>query len=94
MNNDNALTLAGSREVQHIEAARDLLRGNLDRASAALGTVAGLGSGPLGLTPDSVKQSPEYREAKANYDEAFARLRWFNGQHKPAKRTRTAQEGR
>jgi len=32
----------------------------------------------VGLTPDAVRLSLEYREAKANYDRAFARLRAFN----------------
>lgn len=32
----------------------------------------------VGLTPDAVKFSPEYRAAKAAYDAAFARLRAFN----------------
>lgn len=34
--------------------------------------------GPMGLTPDHVKFSPEFRAAKRRYDAAFARLRAVN----------------
>jgi hypothetical protein len=34
--------------------------------------------GPTGLTPDTVKEAPEWRAAKARVDKAFARLRSFN----------------
>lgn len=34
--------------------------------------------GPTGLTPDIVKEAPEWRAAKARVDKAFARLRSFN----------------
>lgn len=37
-------------------------------ASAALRAIPGVGSGPMGLTPDAVKFSPEYRAAKARCD--------------------------
>jgi len=35
-------------------------------------------SGPMGLTPDSVRTSPEFRKAKADFDSAFSALRKFN----------------
>jgi hypothetical protein len=35
--------------------------------------------GPMGLTPDAVKVSPEFRAAKKAFDAAFAKLRAFNG---------------
>lgn len=34
--------------------------------------------GPMGLTPDAVKHSTEFKTAKAIFDLAFARLRAFN----------------
>jgi len=34
--------------------------------------------GPMGLTPDAVKFSPEYRAAKLAVDRTFAELRAFN----------------
>jgi hypothetical protein len=34
--------------------------------------------GPMGLTPDAVKKSPEYIKLKADYDKAFQTLRTFN----------------
>ena len=36
---------------------------------------------PNGLTPDAVKFSAPYREAKRAYDLAFAQLRDFNGRY-------------
>ena len=38
---------------------------------------------PYGLTPDSVKASPEYQEAKSACAKAFQALRRFNTQFKP-----------
>jgi hypothetical protein len=48
------------------------------RASDALRAVPGIGSGPMGMTPDAVKASPEYRAAKLAYERAHAELRAFN----------------
>lgn len=50
-------------------------------ASNELGAIAGVGMGEMGLTPDHVKQSPEYQEAKRRYRMAFEALREFNGRH-------------
>ena len=36
--------------------------------------------GPMGLTPDHIKFSPEYRAAKQAWREAFERLRRYNGE--------------
>ena len=35
--------------------------------------------GPLGLTPDDVKASPEWQTAYRNFNTAFQALRNFNG---------------
>jgi hypothetical protein len=35
-------------------------------------------TGPLGLTPDAIKSSPEYVAARQAYDFRFAALRGFN----------------
>lgn len=34
--------------------------------------------GPMGLTPDVVKESPEWKRAKADFENSFAKLREFN----------------
>ena len=34
--------------------------------------------GPMGLTDDTVKKTPEYREAKNQFDAAFAKQRLFS----------------
>jgi hypothetical protein len=49
-------------------------------ASKAFRAIAGIGSGPMGLTPDAIKFSPDYRLAKVRFDVAFAALRDFNGE--------------
>lgn len=49
----------------------------LSAAGAALKAIPGVGSGPMGLTPDAVKFSPEYRTAKSALDAAKARSRAF-----------------
>jgi len=46
----------------------------------------GANSGPMGLTPDTVKQSPEYQEAKRKSDAAFKALRRFNAANVVGKR--------
>lgn len=47
-------------------------------ASAAWRAIDGVGSGPSGLTPDSVKFGSEYQRARARYEAAAAQLRRFN----------------
>jgi hypothetical protein len=47
-------------------------------ASQALSSIAGVGSSAMGLTPDSVKASPEYRAARRAYDQRHADLAAFN----------------
>ena len=48
-----------------------------DTAADALRAATGE-RGPLGLTPDAVKGTPEWRAAKAAYDAAHDALRTFN----------------
>ena len=50
----------------------------VDQASAALQVFP---KGPMGLTPDAVKFSPEFQLAKKNYDIAFQALRKFNAEY-------------
>lgn len=50
-----------------------------EKASLKLRSIKGVGSGQFGLTPDNVKNSKEYQEAKKAYDIAFATQRKFNG---------------
>lgn len=38
-----------------------------------------LGESALGLVPDHVKEMPEWRSAKVEFDKSFAKLREFNG---------------
>lgn len=59
------------------KAYRDQLEAELNRLSAILNSFPH--DGPMGLTPDHVKLSPEYRAAKSAWDLQFHKLRTFNG---------------
>jgi len=65
----------------------DAIRAELDAASYALKAFP---KGAMGLTPDSVKQSPEWKTAKHRYLVAFEMLRAFN----EAKRRFSGKTGR
>lgn len=59
-------------------AARLALEAESKAASDAWRAIPGVSSGPMGLTPDCVKASPEYRAAKARYDRAHSALARHN----------------
>ena len=63
-------------DYQSAVAMRDALQSELDNASAALKVFP---RGAMGLTPDEVKASPAWKDAKRAVDVAFQRLRDFNG---------------
>ncbi len=46
--------------------------------SKVLQAIPGVSSGPFGTTPDTIKASPEYKKAKAEYESAFQGLRSIN----------------
>ena len=74
-----AEALAGGSSSSAFEEAKTeqaLLEAESDAAGAALKVFP---KGPMGLTPDVVRATPEYRAAKARSDKAFQRLRDFNG---------------
>jgi len=66
-------------EFLSAKAERDALDAEVLRAAKALDAIPGVGSLLSGLTPDAVKFSPEYRRARATYDQALSELRAFNG---------------
>jgi hypothetical protein len=57
---------------------RDTFSRLSNEAALSLRSISGVGSGPMGLTPDNVKFSPEYRAAKIAFDCAFRNLQAFN----------------
>ena len=57
-------------------ATADRLTAEVSRLGTALDAFP---RGPMGLTPDAVRTSPEYRAAKTAFDAANARSRNFNG---------------
>lgn len=59
--------------------ARDGLQRQLDLASAALKAIPGIGSGPMGLTPDHIRAGADYQNARRAYDTAHSRLARLNG---------------
>lgn len=60
------------------KAHADFLDAEYTRLSRILASVPGVGTGPMGLTPDSVRARPDYQEAKREADKAFADLREYN----------------
>jgi hypothetical protein len=72
-----AATQLASIESSIRECGERLAR-EVSDASADLKRFPKLGNG---LTPDSVKVSPEWRAAKSRYDAAFQRLREHNAEH-------------
>ena len=63
---------------EEAKAIRARLSAEADRLCAAVRAL-GAGTGPMGLTPEHIKFSPEFRAAKGAYDAAFKRLREFTG---------------
>jgi len=65
------------------KAYQDMLYSALDRADRALQAFP---KGVMGLTPDSVKASAEFKQASAKYEAAFQTVRsfnaWFTKQYK------------
>lgn len=55
-----------------------LLESDYSVASRNFKSIPGVGSGPMGLTPDDVRARPDYHVAKQAMDKAFAELRAFN----------------
>jgi len=51
----------------------------IEQEEKAAGEALQLFPRPMGLIPDAVRATPEYRTAKSRFDKAFARLRAFNG---------------
>jgi hypothetical protein len=74
-----AESLAGvgtSSAFEEAKAEGALLEKEMAEAEAV---IRAFPRGAMGLPPESVRLSPEYRAAKARTDKAFARLRAFNG---------------
>lgn len=67
---------ANTFEAAKAESAR--LNSEVDRAGAVKNAFP---RGPMGLTPDHVKASPEFRAASAAYNTAFQKLRQFNSSY-------------
>ena len=63
------------------KAIMTALYNEADRLSAALNAFP---IGPMGLTPDAVKFSPEFRSAKTAYDTAAAKSRKFRSAYSKA----------
>lgn len=63
-------------------SAYALAKGKRDALDAAVtqhgATLNQFPKGPMGLTPDAVKATPEFKTAKTNFDRAFAALREHN----------------
>lgn len=77
INRDQAINLQAPA-FRAAKMQRDALAAAVVMASKRWNAIAGIGSGPMGLTPDAVKFSPEYRAARAAYERAHAAAAKFN----------------
>ena len=59
------------------KAISEALDAEVKAASVELRSTSG--GGPMGMTPDHVRGTPEWQRAKRTFDGAFSRLRAFNG---------------
>lgn len=73
-----AMQTIASRDFNAAKAMRAEIEDILARSSTQLKGISGVGSGPMGLTPDTVRATPEWRSARTAYDEAFGASRAFN----------------
>ena len=71
--------LVADRKAEDFLVAREQAE-KLERATAeASAALQEFPRGPLGLTPDDVKASPEWKAAHRNFEVAFQAQRKFNG---------------
>lgn len=73
---------------------RDTFDAQMRDASQALRAVEGVGSGAMGLTPDAIKASEAYQEAKRRFEWDFDNLRKFNAWYVKAFKRELAQARR
>lgn len=73
------------------KARQSVLEAEYRAAVARLDAVSGE-RGPMGLTPDAVKATPEWQAARKASDGAFAVLRVFNGANVPIFKAEIEQE--
>ena len=59
--------------------SKTMLENALDAADKALKAFDKYGKSEMGMTPDFVREMPEWQQAKKEFDKAFAELRNFNG---------------
>ncbi len=64
-------------EYQAAKLHQEAIESSMRSTKKVLESLGG-GSGPMGLTPDSIRANPEYLKAKRDLDTAFASLRKFN----------------
>jgi hypothetical protein len=65
-------------EIGIAQAAQNALSAEVDRCAAVIQAIPGVNDGPMGLTPDAIKFSPEFIAAKANFEKAKSALRAFD----------------
>lgn len=70
-----------------------IVKANLEKEVEVTGSVMQkFPKGAMGLTPDNVKASVEFKTAKRAFDVAFSNLRNFNGQFVKVFKKEIAQE--
>ncbi|MEM9524066.1 MAG: hypothetical protein AAF982_08750 [Pseudomonadota bacterium] len=64
---------------EDFKKAQNRLLADMAAKAQVLRELRGGRIGPMGLTPDHVKATPEWRQAKAAFHAAEAKLKKFNG---------------
>ena len=75
------IAATGPVNYAQFKTVRGVLDAEYESAATKLKSIPGVGSGQMGLTPDLVRATPEYRTAKQAVDRAFQAVRNFNGAH-------------
>jgi hypothetical protein len=75
-NYDYRMAASVPTDYAQAKAIADQLDAEYNQTGRALKELSG--GGPMGLTPDSVRETPKWKAAKRAFDEAAAALRAFN----------------
>src|SRR5438046_1419365 len=76
---DAIKSVSSHGSAAHIQQLNELQQKLSDESSSASKKLSQFKTGPMGLTPDHVKATDEFRNLKQASDAAFQKLRNFNG---------------
>ncbi len=71
----DVLSESGPDPFEDAKAERDSIQEEVNAADAAINAFP---KGAMGITPDAIRATPEFRAANVRFQKAFARLQAFN----------------